>query len=196
MSFWIYENFPSRRTTIHEGSCGFCHEGKGKAQPRKGDANGKWHGPIVDLEKAVQAAALLKREHSVHSCCRKNARLAAQVPYKRFAIESVDERSLSLEQLFTLRMEQIYVTLRDEIDYKATRFLTSVHRHGGVGHAKRSLRREVQLQAGFERLRDEGRLHQSMEASVVDPQYQTLFTPAEIAEARRRLSAAQAASVK
>jgi hypothetical protein len=94
---------------------------------------------------------------------------------------------LRLDELFDRRMKQIYVTLRDETGYAATRFLTAVHRHGGVEHAKRSLRRSVSMQSGFEKLKSEGRLHQTMEAHVADPKFRTLFTPSEIAEAHRRL---------
>ena len=197
MPYWIYENYPTNRFTIHDATCAFCNHGTGRLAGAASQANGKWHGPYGELDHATTAAALLGRPTRTHSCRpqsvehpapAKPQESVAVIPYKRFQIEPIDESTLSLPDLFHLRMLQIYVSLRDEVRYNATRFLTSVRRHGGVEHAKRSLRRPVQMQTGFEKLREEGRLHQTMEAHVCDPRFRELFTPAEIAEARRRLS--------
>ena len=108
--------------------------------------------------------------------------------YQRFQVPAAAEANLSLEDLFTRRLQQLYVILRDQGGYSAKRFLTSVNKNGGVEHAKRSLRRQVELQAGFDMLRQLEMLDQSMEAHVINPQFQSLFTAAEIAEARRRLA--------
>jgi len=81
--------------------------------------------------------------------------------------------------------------MRDDLNYKPTRFLNSVKRHGGVEHAKRSLRRNATAQEGLQKLKDLGRAWQTMEAHIIDPQFQSLFTSWEIQEARRRLTESQ-----
>ena len=197
MPYWIYENYPTNRSTIHDATCAFCNHGMGRRAGTASQANGKWHGPYGELDHATTAAALLGRPTRTHVCRpqsiehttpAKPLESVAISPYKRFQLEPIDESTLSLPDLFHRRMLQIYVSLRDEVGYCATRFLTSVRRHGGVQHAKRSLQRPIQMQTGFERLREEGRLHQTMEAHVCDAQFRDLFTPTEVAEARRRLS--------
>lgn len=85
-------------------------------------------------------------------------------------------------------MLQIYVRLRDETGYVAIRFLGAVRRHGGVKYAKDALRRPLNMQGGFQMLRDEGRLDMSMEHFVASEQFRTLFSDREISEARRRLN--------
>jgi len=110
--------------------------------------------------------------------------------FQRFPLDEVDESTLTVEELFHRRMLQIYVTLRDETGYSARRFLTAVRKRGGVGHAKSALARHAATQTGLEKLREMGRLHQTMEWHVLLPEFAGLFTPEERAEARRRLEAA------
>lgn len=188
--FWIYEDLPTNRCSIHAGDCGFCNHGTGTKRKKKSAGSGHWHGPFETLESAQDRVAEIDRPLGIHICCGAKVSVPSQ-PYERFLLEPIDEATASLDQVFHQRMLEIYVALRDEIDYKATRFFTAVRKHGGVAHAKRSLRRPVQMQEGFQRLAREGRLHQSMEACVCDPKFRTLFTPGEIAEARRRLNRMQ-----
>lgn len=58
--------------------------------------------------------------------------------------------------------------------------------YGGVETAKRLLATS-EVQSGFTELCLLNAVHRSMEAFVIKPQYQSLFTEAEVAEAHRRL---------
>jgi len=102
-------------------------------------------------------------------------------------LPEIDESLLPLPELFHYRMLQIYVTIRDELDYCPRRLLQSGERHVGLEHAKRSLRRQASMQQVLKKLKDEGRKWQTMEAHIIDPQFAPLFAAWEIAEAKRRL---------
>lgn len=65
-------------------------------------------------------------------------------------------------------------------------FIRMLARFGGVGTAKRLLAVE-RLQAGLIQLCELGLLHESMEAVVLQPKFQPLFTEEELTEARKRL---------
>jgi hypothetical protein len=59
--FYVYENWQAglRKAVIHDGSCGHCNGGRGRAggyDPRHAD----WHGPYDDLEAARQASNALR----------------------------------------------------------------------------------------------------------------------------------------
>jgi hypothetical protein len=73
-------------------------------------------------------------------------------------------------------------------NYNPTYFVQMVHEHGGVGTAKRLLANSAP-QTGLFRLQELDRLDISMEAIVLQKQFQSLFTEEELAEARRRLEA-------
>jgi hypothetical protein len=70
--------------------------------------------------------------------------------------------------------------------YVATYFLQMLEEHGGVETAKRLLAKS-ELQTGLFELWKLGLLHESMEAVVLQEKFHSLFTEAELAEARRRL---------
>jgi hypothetical protein len=72
------------------------------------------------------------------------------------------------------------------IGYRATRFRQMLGRHGGVETARRLLRLRG-VAPGFERLRDEKRLKDTVEYILLRPEFAPLFTPEEQAAARRRL---------
>ena|SRR5664279_1302358 len=91
-----------------------------------------------------------------------------------------------LEIRFEAAMYAAYESWNREVGYRATRFHQMLPRHGGVETARRLLRKPG-LSAGFERLLEEGRLDLTMEYIVLRPEYGTLFTPQERAQARRRL---------
>lgn len=187
MRFWVYEDAITNHVTVHEAACGFCNDGTGNRRANKADVSMHWSGPYGELDVAVRAAKVLERPMKVHTCCGVPRTRSTASTYKKFQLEEVDESTLSLEDLFHRRMLQIYLRLRDETGYVAIRFLTAVRRHGGVKYAKGALRRPVNMQGGFQMLRDEGRLDMSMEWFVASEQFRSLFTEAEIREARRRL---------
>jgi hypothetical protein len=74
-----------------------------------------------------------------------------------------------------------------ELAYNPTAFRVMLATHGGVEAARRLLN-GPQAQSGLERLWQEGRLGESVEAHVLDPRYATLFTARERMIARKRLT--------
>jgi hypothetical protein len=92
-----------------------------------------------------------------------------------------------LEDQFNQAMIGVYENAKKH-EYFATYFKRMIDERGGVGTAKHLLEKQ-EIQEGLMRLWNLGLLDQSMEALVVQEQYQPLFTPAEIAEANRRLEA-------
>ena len=187
MAFWVYENIPTNHVTVHIGSCGLCNEGSGRRQS-KYPSQSKWHGPFISEGEATAFADSTGRPVNTDRCCHRSTRTPRQAANARFQLPDVNEQFLSLEDLFHHRMLQLYVTLREsELQYSATRFLRSVRQHGGVEHAKRSLRRPVVGQTGLQRLRDAGMIDMSMEAYIVGAQFESLFTPWEQWQAKQRL---------
>lgn len=91
-----------------------------------------------------------------------------------------------LEQRFDAAMMEIYDRAGREVAYWATRYLQMLRRRGGLDTAR------YQLQArftsdGYARLRDAGRLDLTVEALVLRPEFEPLFSEAERARARDRL---------
>ena len=72
------------------------------------------------------------------------------------------------------------------IGYRATRFRQMLGRHGGVETARRLLRLRG-VSPGFERLRDEKRLKDTVEYILLRAEFAPLFTTEEQAAARQRL---------
>jgi hypothetical protein len=70
--------------------------------------------------------------------------------------------------------------------YRPTYFLRMVVERGGLD-AARALLAEQRVLDGFTELWNRHRLDLSMEALVLEPRWRSLFTTAELAEARRRL---------
>ena len=89
----------------------------------------------------------------------------------------------NLRQQFQEEMYRIYREA-SAFNYYPTRFLQMVDNHGGVGAASRLI---GQMTDGFTRLYCEGRLDLSVEAVVIQPRWQSLFTEDEITQARQRL---------
>lgn len=90
-----------------------------------------------------------------------------------------------LETNFHQAMLNVY-SEADKHGYRPTAFLGMVQRNGGLATAKRFLS-ATHWQSGFTRLRNIGRLDLSVEAHVITYPWATLFTRAELEEARRRL---------
>jgi len=92
-----------------------------------------------------------------------------------------------LEDAFHQAMLGVYRRAKEECGYKATRFVQMVTELGGLEAAKRLLH-SGDISYGFEKLWELGRLDISMEALVIDPKWQDLFTEEEVATARMRLA--------
>jgi hypothetical protein len=73
--------------------------------------------------------------------------------------------------------------------YWASYFLRGVRNHGGLTYA-RQLLNATGTTEGFHRLTAEGRLDLTMEALVLRPEYQKLFSPGERQVAASRLARA------
>jgi hypothetical protein len=95
--------------------------------------------------------------------------------------------TVALEARFHQALLEIYETWKRECDYKANRFLQLVRNRGGLKAAKRLLRRSGPS-SGLLRLADCKRLDLSVEACVLKPAFQGLFTGAELEKARSRLA--------
>lgn len=92
-----------------------------------------------------------------------------------------------LEAQFHAAMLSVYTGARDECQYTATRFFQMVSTMGGLQAAKILLRASG-FSDGLTELWRCGRLDLSMEAVVLEPAWQTLFTEEERATARARLA--------
>jgi hypothetical protein len=93
-----------------------------------------------------------------------------------------------VERQFDQAMLDIYELAGRQTGYWAHYFLRSVRKDGGLVSARKLLWKEGTSE-GFERLKAEHRLDLSMEALMLRPEFQELFTPAELARAAERLSA-------
>lgn len=92
----------------------------------------------------------------------------------------------SLTERFHTAMIGVYQGAKDS-GYNATYFKRMVDEHGGLAAAKRLLATR-DIQTGLMKLWEMGCVHLSMEALVIQKQFEPLFTEDEIAEARRRLA--------
>lgn len=88
-------------------------------------------------------------------------------------------------------MFRAYEYLKNQANYSATRFLQLVQERQGVGAAKHLLRPQEQHSDGFLRLVEIQKLHWSVEAWALRPEFRHLFDESELEEARRRLRAAE-----
>jgi hypothetical protein len=91
----------------------------------------------------------------------------------------------SLEKSFEADVEALLDECRQR-GYIPTYFMLMLQQYGGVETAHRLLAGQ-EIQYGLMRLWELRLLRDSEDAFVIQPKYQSLFTKAEIAEARRRL---------
>lgn len=91
---------------------------------------------------------------------------------------------LPSEKEFTQAMEKIY-TEATKVGYRPTAFRAMLAEHGGVETARRLIRGSAT--SGFETLWEIKRLDLSVEALVLKPEWQKLFSPDEHKIARKRL---------
>jgi hypothetical protein len=94
------------------------------------------------------------------------------------------EDRLSTE--FDTRMHGIYRRAKDEVSYDAPQLLQMLDAHGGLETAKVLLHRD-ELSDGYIALWERGRLDLTVEALVLEPRWESLFTEEELNTARRRL---------
>jgi hypothetical protein len=93
----------------------------------------------------------------------------------------------NLEQQFTQAMFDIYRRAKTEAGYNATIFLQMISDRGGVDTAKRLINASKPSD-GYTHLYERGHLEITLEAVVVEnSKWHCLFTPEEIARARKRL---------
>ena len=91
-----------------------------------------------------------------------------------------------LKKKFEAEMVQIYTTAKEECGYNATRFLQMIGEKGGLAAAKTLIGRQGGTD-GFARLWECHRLDLSVEAHVLKPEYEALFTEEERKLCRDRL---------
>ena len=82
----------------------------------------------------------------------------------------------------------IYETAKRELGYNATRFLQMISEQGGLVTARQLLWSD-QPSDGFTTLWSHHRLDLTVEAHILKPEYQTLFTDADRQQASHRLEA-------
>ena len=94
---------------------------------------------------------------------------------------------MSLEEKFTAAMFDIYKRAKAEAGYNASIFLGMLTKQGGLATAKQLIN-APKPSDGYTHLYERGRLDLTVEALVVgQPQWASLFTPEELARAKRRL---------
>ncbi len=91
-----------------------------------------------------------------------------------------------LESTFDRAMLGIYRNGKSEAGYNATRFLAMLHEHGGLKTA-RMLLRTAEVSDGFTALWERDRLDLTVEAHLLEPRFDELFSDEERETARRRL---------
>lgn len=94
--------------------------------------------------------------------------------------------AVTVEAQFHQAMVQLHETTVRELDYRPTYFVRMVSEHGGVEAARRLLATDKPSD-GFTTLWEAKRLDLSVEAHVIDPTYESLFTDDERRTAQRRL---------
>lgn len=91
-----------------------------------------------------------------------------------------------IEKQFNDDMMHIYVTAKKELGYNATRFLQMISKYGGLSTAHKLIATEGGTE-GFTKLWEYGRLDLSVEAHVLKPEYEVLFSEEERNMCRERL---------
>ena len=93
-----------------------------------------------------------------------------------------------LEQQFDEAMFDVYRRAKTEVHYNATRFFQMLIEHRGVRTAQ-ILLNSTDVSEGYTVLAELGRLDLTVEALVLDPQWEELFSDEERQIARDRLEA-------
>ncbi len=91
-----------------------------------------------------------------------------------------------IEKNFDAAMMSIYLRALDEANYKATRFLQMLHKHGGL-RTGQILLHAARVSEGYTALWERKRLDLTVEAMILKPEWHDLFTEEERKIARKRL---------
>lgn len=91
-----------------------------------------------------------------------------------------------IENKFNEDMKDIYFAAKRELGYNAIRFIQLVSEVGGISAAKQLISKEGGTY-GFEVLWENNRLDLSIEAYVLRPEYESLFSDEERSLCRTRL---------
>jgi len=91
-----------------------------------------------------------------------------------------------LQSKFDAAMMDIYRRALDEANYKATQFLQMLHEHRGLGTAQ-ILLDSPGVSEGYTALWERNRLDLTVEALILQPEWQGLFTDEQLRIARERL---------
>lgn len=95
---------------------------------------------------------------------------------------------MTIEDELTAAFIDGYRVAGEEVGYWGRRFLQAVKRNGGLATAKRMLLpRNAGQRKGLDALLEANRPELTVEAIVLQPRFRDLFSPAEIAEAQKRL---------
>jgi hypothetical protein len=112
---------------------------------------------------------------------------ASEKPSEAEASEPPQVDLAQLQRTFHNAMVDVYRRARTEAGYNATLFLTMVSQHGGLG-AARTLLNASKPSDGFTALWERGRLDLSVEAVILEPRFERLFTDDERDRAKDRLA--------
>jgi len=96
------------------------------------------------------------------------------------------EDSTDVEAEFGARVRELYNRARTEAGYNATQFIRMVAEIGPLATAKKLLASRT-ISDGFSELWERGRIDLTVEALVVEPEFESLFTYDELDAARHRL---------
>ena len=110
---------------------------------------------------------------------------SAAMPFRQLV--SQRHAASEAEAAFDQAMLDIYSLAGQATGYWAGYFLRSVRKDGGLIAARKLLWKSG-TSAGFERLKEEGRLDLSMEAVMLRPEFDELFSQDELARAANRLA--------
>lgn len=95
---------------------------------------------------------------------------------------------MSLENELHEEMVALFRRAGEATGYWGTRYLQAVKRHGGLLRAREMLKpRSASQRAGLDALLQAGKPELTLEALVLEPRFASLFTAAELHEARTRL---------
>lgn len=86
---------------------------------------------------------------------------------------------VALEKQFEEELIKKCEEAQRECGYKPTRFLETVASFGGVKTAKEMIRKG-RVSDGFDKLQQAGLIYLTMEAVVIKPEYEALFTDDEV----------------
>lgn len=96
--------------------------------------------------------------------------------------------NLQLEREFAAAMRDFYLRAKQELGYNATYFVRMLSTEGPLETARRLIS-STQPSEGFTTLWERGRLDLTVEAHVIQPRFEPLFTEEELEAARQRLAA-------